>query len=194
MWEAQVQKDQSERSQKIRISQKGQMLNFSQVIDHWIHSSDFRRWYTSLLADSPYRAFYWEVAPINQQCLHRIFEFVLIDSKPLQNTTARRRAFEEHFDTNQEVVAFYNLGRDAQLIVPTPQGAMTQYAHLADFLRSPAKQQIDMFWQVLGQTYRASLGAAPTWLSTAGLGVPWLHARIDSRPKYYRHRPYRVLE
>ena len=33
----------------------------------------------------------------------------------------------------------------------------------------------------------------PLWLSTNGLGVAWLHARIDARPKYYSHRPYRAL-
>ena len=31
----------------------------------------------------------------------------------------------------------------------------------------------------------------PTWLSTAGMGVAWLHVRLDQRPKYYAHRPYR---
>ena len=30
----------------------------------------------------------------------------------------------------------------------------------------------------------------PTWLSTEGSGVPWLHVRLDSRPKYYHHAAY----
>ena len=29
------------------------------------------------------------------------------------------------------------------------------------------------------------------WLSTAGLGVYWLHLRLDTRPKYYSFQPYR---
>ncbi|MBX3248007.1 MAG: hypothetical protein KF901_12575 [Myxococcales bacterium] len=33
--------------------------------------------------------------------------------------------------------------------------------------------------------------AATVWLSTAGLGVDWLHVRLDARPKYYRHAPYK---
>jgi len=28
-------------------------------------------------------------------------------------------------------------------------------------------------------------------LSTAGMGVYWLHVRLDTRPKYYQHTPYR---
>ena len=32
----------------------------------------------------------------------------------------------------------------------------------------------------------------PRWLSTAGMGIPWVHVRIDSYPKYYRFPPYKV--
>ena len=37
----------------------------------------------------------------------------------------------------------------------------------------------------------AHLGSQPLWLSTAGGGVDWLHMRLDKRPKYYRHLPWR---
>jgi hypothetical protein len=35
------------------------------------------------------------------------------------------------------------------------------------------------------------VGRQPVWLSTAGAGVAWLHVRLDDRPKYYGHGPYR---
>ena len=35
-----------------------------------------------------------------------------------------------------------------------------------------------------------SPGAMPTWLSTAGMGVSWLHVRLDSQPKYYGFAAY----
>lgn len=31
----------------------------------------------------------------------------------------------------------------------------------------------------------------PLWVSTSGLGVSWLHVRLDSRPKYYTYAPYK---
>ena len=31
---------------------------------------------------------------------------------------------------------------------------------------------------------------SPVWVSTAGMGVSWLHVRFDSRPKYYRWGEY----
>jgi hypothetical protein len=38
------------------------------------------------------------------------------------------------------------------------------------------------------------IGEAPVWLSTAGMGVAWLHVRLDSRPTYYGHRPYKTFD
>jgi NADH:ubiquinone oxidoreductase subunit len=35
------------------------------------------------------------------------------------------------------------------------------------------------------------VGEQPVWLSTAGMGVAWLHVRLDDRPKYYGYSPYR---
>lgn len=31
----------------------------------------------------------------------------------------------------------------------------------------------------------------PIWLSTSGLGVYWLHMRLDRRPKYYTYEPFK---
>ena len=36
------------------------------------------------------------------------------------------------------------------------------------------------------------LSRQPLWLSSAGLGIYWLHLRLDSRPKNYSFQPYRV--
>ncbi len=30
-------------------------------------------------------------------------------------------------------------------------------------------------------------------VSTNGLGVAWLHVRLDTRPKYYTFQPYRTM-
>jgi hypothetical protein len=38
------------------------------------------------------------------------------------------------------------------------------------------------------------LSASPVWLSTSGLGVYWLHVRLDTHPKYYQYQPYKVDE
>ena len=85
---------------------------------------------------------------------------------------------------------FKNLGGDAHLVVPCPiQGKA--YPHLAAFVRQAPETQIHSFWAMLGKTYSSTLGEEPKWLNTAGLGVYWLHVRIDSHPKYYKTLQYK---
>jgi len=88
------------------------------------------------------------------------------------------------------VVVFPNLGGDAVLIAPCPRGHVDAYPHLAAFLRQGEKDQIRKLWQVAAETLLDRLSDTPVWLSTAGIGVAWLHLRLDTRPKYYRYRPY----
>ena len=58
--------------------------------------------------------------------------------------------------------------------------------------KSPA--QMRAIWHAVADTAKTWLARGDRlWISTAGLGVTWVHVRIDSRPKYYTHAPYRVL-
>jgi protoheme ferro-lyase len=54
----------------------------------------------------------------------------------------------------------------------------------------PYQLEVHEIWRLVAEAVEARLGSAPMWLSTAGLGVHWLHVRLDSRPKYDRHRVY----
>ncbi|HEY6725417.1 MAG TPA: hypothetical protein VI197_15385, partial [Polyangiaceae bacterium] len=76
-------------------------------------------------------------------------------------------------------------------IVPCPRAEPGAYAHLAAFLRGAPPDQREALLREVGLRTRQLIGAAPLWLSTSGLGVAWVHVRIDSRPKYYQYTPYR---
>jgi hypothetical protein len=95
------------------------------------------------------------------------------------------------------VVSFPNLGGDARLVVPTPQPGTPAptYAHLARFCRQAPVAQLAALWRAVGTEVLAWWAGttAPLWLSTSGLGVGWLHVRLDSRPKYYSYQPFRAL-
>jgi hypothetical protein len=110
-------------------------------------------------------------------------------------------AFRSYFE-GDNVVTFRNLGGDAILIAPSPAGAASSYAHLAAFLRTAADSlaaflrtaadsQVHALWQNVARSVAESLTEKPMWLSTSGLGVAWLHIRLDSSPKYYQHQPYK---
>ena len=48
------------------------------------------------------------------------------------------------------------------------------------------------FGAKVGAVYEALVKQGrPVWLSTEGSGVPWLHVRMDSRPKYYHTREFK---
>eukprot|EP00614_Pseudopedinella_elastica_P018899 CAMPEP_0172646364 /NCGR_PEP_ID=MMETSP1068-20121228/240204_1 /TAXON_ID=35684 /ORGANISM="Pseudopedinella elastica, Strain CCMP716" /LENGTH=345 /DNA_ID=CAMNT_0013460621 /DNA_START=347 /DNA_END=1385 /DNA_ORIENTATION=- len=96
------------------------------------------------------------------------------------------------------VASFANLGGDSYLVAPSPvESPPRPYPHLAAFLANAPPQQVAKLWRTVAGVVltRAEqvAGAAnrPFWLSTSGLGVYWLHVRIDRRPKYYTHLPYK---
>lgn len=176
----------------IRVDLEKRPVTFVDVLARWQGDPLFRAFFTEVLANAPYSAFRWEAPPITSASASRPFEFALIDSPEL-DTEPDPEAFAEHFtDTaSDDVVSFSNLNHDAMLVVPRPVGHLSAYAHLGAFVRKAPEAQKHALWRIVGRMMERQLGAKPTWLSTAGAGVPWLHVRLDQKPKYYHHAPYR---
>lgn len=167
-------------------------VSYRDVLNRWQIESGFRSMFIEALANSPFSAFRWETPPITRASVDRPFEFVLIDSPGLaQNPDAE--AFAAHFAAagTRGVVEFQNLGKDATMVVPCPQGPKSAYGHIAAFVRYAPEWQKHELWECVGSALERRLGSKPVWLSTAGAGVSWLHVRLDDRPKYYGFEPYR---
>jgi hypothetical protein len=167
-------------------------VSFADVLRHWQDDSDFRTMFMGLLADSPFSAFRWETPPITTATANRPFEFVLLDSPGLASNPDAN-AFAKHFRAGSQggVVEFPNLGKDAIMVVPCPNGPISAYGHIGAFVRQAPEPQRHAPWQLVGAAMQRRLGTKPVWLSTAGAGVSWLHVRLDDRPKYYGYAPYR---
>lgn len=179
---------------KIGIDWESSPVPFAEVLRLWQNDQDFRTFFNSLLADAPFSAFRWETPPLTAPSAQRTFEFVLLDSPGLKKNPDPA-AFSDHFaDARPEesVVSFPNLGKDAVLVVPRPAGPFSAYGHLAAFVREAPQEQIHSLWKLVGKEMENHLGPAPLWLSSAGAGVPWLHVRLDKKPKYYGYGPYRA--
>lgn len=153
-----------------------------EVITGLCSDAGFRGALAERLRAVSYEAWFWECVRVSDGP----FECVVIDAPALAGTAADPSAFAGHLTA--PVNTFGNLGGDATLIAPSATGS---YPHLAAFLRTAPASQVDAVFRALGDVLVAWQGAPP-WVSTAGLGVPWLHIRIDTRPKYYRHAPYRA--
>jgi hypothetical protein len=174
---------------------RGRRATYGEVVAAWRRDESFRALFTGLLRDSRYRACYFETPAVCSSSVDRPFEFVLIGSDLLAGVDPEPEAFSEHFSDALEepVVTFPNLGGDAILVAPCPVGPPQSYPHLAAFVRDAPVYQQHALWRRVGEAVDAWIGETPdpVWVSTAGQGVFWLHVRLDSRPKYYNHAPYR---
>jgi hypothetical protein len=175
----------------VTLFQDGVSLTFRQLFELLEDSSDFAAWYTDQLKGSRFRSYFWEHPPLNQATIDSDAEFALVNAPVLESLRPNAAPFRAYFKTG-EIAAFRNLGGDAMLIAPSPSGSSSGYAHLAAFLHGAPASQVQALWQCVGQTVRKSLSDKPIWLSTSGLGVAWLHVRLDSSPKYYQHQPYKL--
>jgi hypothetical protein len=194
MWQAEVDPLDAGRVQGIRIRHGASLLSYADVLESLTQEADFRAFFNRLLAGSPYEACFWETPPVTRQSIGQTFECVLVDAPGLAGVTADAGTFSRYFSQTEDTVAgFPNLGRDAWLIAPCPRGPLHVYAHLAAFVRGAPAEQQQAFWERVGDAVRDRLGSKPLWLSTSGLGVYWLHARLDSTPKYYTWQPYRQI-
>lgn len=193
MWKAQVNMISKE-VQKVSLFEDDKQLSYDNVIRYWLDSSEFRNFYFSILEDAVFDAFFWENPPVTKSTVQQPYEFVLVDSPQFARGNADLAPFREKFESlppGKEVIAFENLGGDAELIVPCPVADPNVYAHLASFIReAPERQKHDLFTMLAG-SLRNRINDRPTWVSTSGLGVYWLHIRLDSRPKYYSYQAYR---
>ena len=164
-----------------------------------IDSHDFRIFFMHGLINSTIKPFFFETPPVNYETFHTIdFEFVLVKTDALENIKVDFKSFSEYFSSSQAVTVFPNLGKDAKLVVPCPIGSadLWYYAHFASFLEYGCTDQVE---QLLKEAANALIEEVKikydnfTWLSTSGLGVSWVHIRLDSTPKYYNYKPYKLI-
>lgn len=193
-WNAEIDTLDRGRVVRARIHRDGSPAPYAQVIEGWRCDARFREVFAEVLADAPFRAYFWETPPVARDTVTRPFEFVLVDGPALAGMPPDPDAFARYFAAagpEADVATFDNLGRDAVLVAPTPRASADSYPHIAVFSRTAPKARQHAFWQAVGQAMTSRLGDQPLWLSTSGLGVAWLHARLDTRPKYYTFDPYR---
>ncbi len=192
MWEARKQLILS--GVRYELFEDDSPLSFRKIFSLLETNLGFVQWYSDTLAASPFAAFFWEHPPLTSERFDGDAEFVLIESASLAKMEPDSGPFEQHFagQLESDVITFPNLLGDAVLVVPRPIAAIGAYPHLATFVRNAPNSQVAALWNATGKALRETLNPRPTWLSTAGLGVSWLHLRLDAYPKYYRYEPYKA--
>lgn len=173
-----------------QLREDGALMSWRDVVRSW-RDPEFADWFSELLASSDWPAFFWECPPVTRSLLDEPFEFVLVDSRGLAVVAADPGPFGDQFVAGSLAVSFYNLGRDAYLVAPCPGPASSSCAHLAAFVRGASPSENQVLWSSVADALDRELDDRQLWVSTSGLGVYWVHIRLDRRPKYYTHPPYR---
>lgn len=127
------------------------------------------------------------------------FQFVLINAEhtELKEHIADFSDFQEyHTKKNKIVLQFPSLSKDSLLSVPVPLPKTKEeiYTSIAPFMRLGNVEQIHEIWTKVSEKLIDSIKADKKkqfWVSTSGLAVPWLHVRIDLKPKYYNYEPFK---
>jgi hypothetical protein len=170
-------------------------ITYQQALKLLIEDQSFRSQFIHELQLIPMQSFYWECPALSSENSKKQFEFILKEANLHQSPTDSQ-AFHKYFQNcKNNIVTFQNLGGDATLIVPCPLASTDHYGHFAEFLRNAPSDQIHTLLIRIGRQALKNLkDLSPReliWLSTSGGGVPWLHVRFDSRPKYYNWKPYK---
>ena len=174
---------------KHTVAADGQPMSWRAVIGALQNEQDFRGALTETIASSQFEQAYWETPALSLSSVDDPFEFVLVSAH--LNQRPNPAAFTEFLDAAELVATFPNLGGDAVLISPVDLDDAAERSYLLPFMRTAPANQVDQFWAAVGTAIASRTSDQPVWVSTAGGGVPWLHCRLDDRPKYYSHAPYR---
>jgi hypothetical protein len=121
------------------------------------------------------------------------FSFNLHKSNLLEKRTeADLDTFDEHFNNNKyENVIFENLGKDCLLICPNykvldfnkSRKKNIDYTNISRYFRTQSKAKLIDLLQLVFNNYKEDM-----YLSAHGLGVNYLHFRLEYKPKYYHNK------
>ena len=92
---------------------------------------------------------------------------------------ASGKAYKTYLEKNKNKLStdFLSLGKDTKLVIP-----IKSYANIYQF----AKYSTNREWLALFNRVKKIFDINDHYISTHGQGVPWLHIRIEKRPKYYK--------
>jgi len=185
---------------EIQILKDGVKLKWKEVLTLLRDDDEFRNLFRRLMINVPMESYFFESSKITKNILCK---FVFIDSQELFQLKPNYEPFKEYFVNNTNaIVNFFNLNKDAMLIVPNPnfvsdtnnnkQIDLGTFTHIANFVRNAPAQQVNALLQSIGSHGLSELKKYDKiWISTSGLGVHWLHVRISALPKYYNYIAYK---
>ena len=180
---------------RIGVSDGDRLVSVQSVLNALQTEPRVGSWFGACLAALPWRAFYWECPALNAVALRNAFECVAFKAPSLMGLTAEPDAFRAHLDAappGSLVAVFPNLSGDAVLVTPAGEMTRRDIRISPPFCAPRRKRKSRRSFRRWPLRRCAHAGKDPSGVSTAGDRVAWLHGRVDTWPKYYRHAPYRA--
>lgn len=120
------------------------------------------------------------------QCLKyekgKFFTFLLFDC-PMLNKRKETDfdTFDKYLDEEENVI-FENINKDCLLISPNYKvlSEKYDYSNISRYFRTQTKKNLIKLLRFIFDNYQENM-----YLNTHGLGVNYLHFRLDNKPKYY---------
>jgi hypothetical protein len=128
---------------------------------------------------------FWETSRIHSGGESEFIQKVKPATKHLpMKMRADSTAFRKYLDGATTPVKFSNLDKSAVLVSPPDNGK--NFSHIATFYKnSTAQEKKDLWKKVAKAAEKEMKKGKDVFVSTHGTNVPWLHVRIESKPKYY---------
>lgn len=181
---------------KYKIFNDGRQLTWREVL--YSENNKIIEILISILKSYP-RSFFWELPPVKPSLLDSsLFEMVLINNDSNNDEADNFPFYKQIISSKDTVNMFRNLSGDALLFIPAGKFVReksTNYANIYTFLKTAEnKEAIDFFSKLFLnlREFFEKTSDKYTWISTSGLGVNWLHVRIEHDPKYYKYKPYKI--
>ena len=135
--------------------------------------------------DNLTKAFFWQTKCITSLKDNYVEEF--IENKRLDIMEENSSFYSNYIksSTNKYATSFYNLSKTSILIIPIPRTGK-KFTTLKHFIDNASLEHQKKFWKYVSKEIKSFLKQyGQVCISTHGLGVPYLHIRLDQTPKYY---------
>lgn len=135
------------------------------------------------MKDKNYEYFYETSCYKNQKSIYKE-KFVKTNLLPKNQDYS---SFLEYIEKskNKYVTSFWNLSRTTRLVIPIPR-KNKNFCTLNKFCKNASKTHQNNFWKKVAlEIKKYKKNHKKVYLSTHGLGIPYLHIRIEDNPKYY---------
>jgi hypothetical protein len=175
-------------------------INIGEACSFLINESDeFRIYCSELMKNVPYAGFMFAITKIHDLRKDLDKDFIIyVKSNPVfARMKADPSAYSEHFRGKWRWKDIPNLSGDALLLIPNkPKGGnYDKYANISNFFKEASISEISELFKAIGIFLEDSINfdcvrllpgnkKHSLYINTHGLGVPWIHVRFDTNPKY----------